>query len=76
VQRLSRPLVAPARRVTPRGQAAQTIARTVAPLARQVATSTGRVTRVGGSGGGACPHCARGRRVLARGPVVINLRCR
>jgi hypothetical protein len=22
-----------------------------------------------------CPHC-RGRRVLARGPVTINLRCR
>ncbi len=76
VQRLSRPLVAPARRATPRGQAAQVVARQVAPIARQVAATTGRPLTAGRAGGHVCTQCRRNRRLLARGPVVINLRCR
>ncbi|RTL17930.1 MAG: hypothetical protein EKK52_15565 [Burkholderiales bacterium] len=75
VQRLSRPLVAPARRATPRGQVAQVVARQVAPIARQVAVASGRPVAAG-RGGHVCVNCRRHRRLLARGPVVINLRCR
>lgn len=72
-RQLARPLVAPARRATPRGQGAQVVARAVTPVVRRVVATTGPVLRpvVGG-----CPHCRAGRRVIARGPVVINLRCR
>ena len=49
----------------------------VAPIARQVAATTGRVTPLrGGQLGHVCANCRGTRRLLARGPVVINLRCR
>jgi hypothetical protein len=74
VQRLSRPLVTPARRATPRGQVAQVVARQIAPIARQVVATTGRTTTL--RGGHVCANCRGHRRLLARGPVIINLRCR
>ncbi|MDV6321626.1 hypothetical protein, partial [Chromohalobacter sp. HP20-39] len=58
VQRLSRPLVAPARRATPRGQVAQVVARQVAPIARQVAVASGRPVAAG-RGGHVCVNCRR-----------------
>jgi hypothetical protein len=77
VRRLAAPLVATARRVTPRGQVARVVSRVVTPVARRAATAAPlRRVGVGAVGGGrACPTC-RGRTVLARGPVTINLRCR
>jgi hypothetical protein len=71
VRRLARPLVPTARRATPRGQAARVVARTVAPIARRAA-ATAPARRAGG----ACPSCRGNRRILARGPVIINLRAR
>jgi len=67
-----------ARRVTPRGAAARVVARVVTPVARRVAAAAPTaIRRVGAVGGAAltCPHC-RSRRLMARGPVTINLRCR
>jgi hypothetical protein len=76
VRRLARPLVPAPRRVTPRGQTAQVVARTVAPVARRAAAVVSPVARGGAAAlRTVCPHC-RGRRILARGPVTINLRCR
>jgi hypothetical protein len=72
VRRLARPLVPVARRVTPRAQAARVVASAVAPMARRVAAVAPGTVR--SAGGMACPHCQR--RILARGPVTINLRCR
>lgn len=77
VRRLAAPLVASARRVTPRGQGARVVARAVLPVARRVVASTVQAAplRRIGIAAGSCPSC-RGRTVVARGPVVINLRCR
>ncbi|MBL0010180.1 MAG: hypothetical protein IPP22_02510 [Nitrosomonas sp.] len=63
-RRLARPLVAAARRVTPRGQAARVIARTTAVIAP-------RIRGVGGVGG--CPQCGI-RQIRLRGPVTITIR--
>jgi hypothetical protein len=51
----------------------RTIARVVGPVARRVAAGglgRRRAARLG------CVHCRQRQRLLAGGPVVINLRCR
>jgi hypothetical protein len=69
LRRLARPLVPPARRAIPRAQGVRIVGRTVAPVARRAAATVRR-------GGGACPNCRAARRIVARGPVVLNVRCR
>lgn len=77
LRRLARPLVAAPRRVTPRGQGVQLVARAVTPLARRVVASAPALTgRTGPGLRPVCANCRRSHRVIARGPVVINLRCR
>lgn len=70
---LGRHLVPAARRARPRGPVVRTIARVVGPVARRAATS-GLGRRHAGRMG--CVHCRQRQRLLAGGPVVINLRCR
>ncbi len=63
VRRLSKPLVAPTQRATPRGRAAPLIARTVTPITRGIGGPI--AARV-------CPRCG-GRHLRMRGPVTITI---
>jgi hypothetical protein len=75
LRRPTRALVPTSRRATPRGVGARAVARTVAPVARQVAMA-GPVTGVGTStlaGASRCPRCG-GRHLNLTGPVTITIR--